>query len=472
MRAALPPQPSFADLDLQAQGLRLDPLLQAIADLLDEHGELVELVRQDLVRGLRRPQVGREGMTAEQVLRAFVLQRVKNWDLRELSERTADGYTVRLFTRFFSTAVPRHDAFHRAFTRLTPATVRAINDAVVQAAVATALEDGTKLRVDTTVVETNIHYPTDATLLWDCVRVLTRLVHRLQALVPGVTPHFPNRTRWARRRMQALQRLTPTRRETEQVPQYRALITGTAQVVQAARAVLATAAGAERPEPVGAAQVAAVEQEIDHYCGLADRVVGQARRRVLEGETVPTADKLFSIFEPHTDLIKRNKARNPVEFGHKVFLAESARGLITDYRVLAGNPTDDHRVAPSLERHQELFGAAPTLYAADRGFYSPVTLADCQTAGVATECIPQRGGTKTAERTAYEKSRGFKKGQRFRVGIEGRISVLFRGRGMKRCPLHGRERFEVFVGAAVLANNLLRIAALLRQRSARRRRAA
>src|SRR6266545_851356 len=234
MRPSLHQQPSFADL-------------------LDQHRELVELVRQDLGRGLRQPHVGRAGMTAEQTLRAFVLQRIKDWDLRELSERTADGYTVRIFTRFFSTAVPRHDAFHRAFTRLTPATVRAINDAVVQAAVAAALEDGTKLRVDTTVVETNIHYPTDATLLWDCVRVVTRLVRRLEALRPDVTPHFPNRIRWARRRMHTLQRLTPTQRETEQVTQYRALIHGTAQVVQAARAVLTAAAGA--------AHLAAVEQD-------------------------------------------------------------------------------------------------------------------------------------------------------------------------------------------------------------------
>ncbi len=387
MRPSLHQQPSLADLELQAQGLRLDSLVQAIADLLDQHGELVELVRQDLVRGLRQPHVGREGMTAEHTLRVFVLQRIKDWDLRELSERTADGDTVRIFTRFFSTAVPRHDAFHRAFTRLTPATVRAIKDAVVQTAVAAALEDGTTRRVDTTVVDTNMHDPTDATLLWDCVRVVTRLVRRLEALRPDVTPHCPNRTRWARRRMHTLQRLTPRQRETQQVPQYRALIHGTAQVVQAARAVLAAASGAERIELLAAAHRAAVEEALVHSCSLADRVVAQARRRVLEGETVPTAEKLFSIFEPHTDLITRNKARNPVEFGHKIFLAESAIGLITDYRILAGNPTDDHRVAPSLERHQELFGTAPALDAADRGFYSPATLAGCQTAGVATECI-------------------------------------------------------------------------------------
>ena len=121
---------------------------------------------------------------------------------------------------------------------------------------------------------------------------------------------------------------------------------------------------------------------------------------------------------------------------------------------------------------QTTFGRVPALYAADRGFYTPANVEALTAAGVGTECVPQRGGQKTAARTAYEKSRAFKQGQRFRAGIEGRISVLLRGRGMRRCLLEGRERFEVFVGAAVLANNLLRIAELLRQRAARRRRAA
>lgn len=473
MRAAIHAQPSFADFELQAQGLALEPALQRIADLLDHHGELVDLVRQDLVRGLRTPTRGRAGMTAEQVLRAFVLQRVKAWDLRELSARTADGYTLRGFTRFFSAPVRRHDAFHRAFTRLTPATVRALNDAVVRAAVAGGLEDGTQLRVDTTVVETTIHFPTDSTLLWDAVRVITRLVRRLRPQLPGPTPRFPHRTRCARRRMQEIQRLTPTQRQTQQRPKYRALIRVTEHVVQAARAVLATATDAPEAGPLDTAVIGALVKEIAHYCALADRVVAQARRRVLQGETVPTDEKLFSIFEPHTDLIKRGKAQKPVEFGHKVFLAESAIGLITDYRVLAGNPTDAEHVVPSLDRHHQLFGTAPALFAADRGFYSAATVGACTDAGVATECIPQRGGTKTPTRSAYEKSRAFRKGQRFRAGIEGRISVLFRGRGMKRCPLQGAVRFEVFVGAAVLANNLLVMAAQLSRRSARRcRRAA
>ena len=168
------------------------PPLHAIGALLDAQPGLVDLVRQDLVRDLRRPHTGREGLTAEQTLRAYVLKHVKHWDLRELRERTADGFTLRDFTRFFSAPVPTHTAFHRAFCRLRPETVRALNEAVVRAAVAQGLEDGHRLRADTTVVETNIHFPTDSGLLWDGVRVLTRLVGKLQTLLPSW--RFPSST--------------------------------------------------------------------------------------------------------------------------------------------------------------------------------------------------------------------------------------------------------------------------------------
>src|SRR6516165_9737809 len=180
----------------------------------------------------------------------------------------------------------------------------------------------------------------------------------------------------------------------------------------------------------------------------------------------------ISIRKGHTDLIMRGKVRTPVEFGHKVFLAESAQGLITQYEVLNGNPSDENHVEPSLSRHEATFGSAPRLYGSDRGFFSEKNLAACARNGVEVVCIPQRGGKKTAEREDYEKSREFKKGQRFRAGIEGRISVLFRGRGMKRCLAEGRERFELLVGAAVFVNNLLIIASLLKTRSSDQRQAA
>jgi IS5 family transposase len=218
-------------------------------------------------------------------------------------------------------------------------------------------------------------------------------------------------------------------------------------------------------------KIDATRDAVEHYCDLGARVIDQARRRVLKGEQVPNAEKIYLIFEPHTDLIKRGKVRTPVEFGHKVFLAESAKGLITQYEVLKGNPADEVHVASSLKRHRRAFRRAPELYGGDRGFFSEQNVTACVQGAVKTICIPQRGGSKTPQRQAYERSAVIKQGQRFRAGIEGRISVLMRGRGMKRCRAEGAERFELVVGAAVLANNLMIIAALLIKRSASRRKA-
>src|SRR5467141_536598 len=452
------------------QGVRLEPLLEAISKFLDSQHGMIERVRRDLVRGLKKPRKGRRGLTAPQVLRSLVVMRVKNWDYRELRERIADGVTLRQFTDFYCDLVPKHDAFNRGFNRLTPQTLKAINDLVVQAAVGLGLEDGAKLRVDTTVVETDIHHPTDNTLLWDVVRVVTRLVVRFAEAVQQGVQGFRNRRRAARRRMQEIQRMTTPQRQERQTEKYRQLIGMTQEVVQSARGVLAHTRQAGGKSLAAELAIRQLRKQIDHYCGLGDRVIDQARRRVLEGEQVPNPEKIYSIFEPHTDLIKRGKVQTPVEFGHKVFLAESAQGLITQYEVLAGNPGDENHVEPSLERHKETFGHAPELYGSDRGFFSEKNVKSCKQKGVKVVCIPQRGGQKTPTRAKYEKSPDFKKGQRFRAGIEGRISVLFRGRGMKRCLAEGRKRFELWVGAAVIANNLMRIAALLTKRSSLKRR--
>ena len=465
-------QLSFADLEFLKQGIALEPTLKAIADFLDEHRAIVQRVRRDLVRGLQKPRTGRTGLTAQQALRSLVLMRVKNWDYRELRERIADGYTLRLFTDFNSQRVPKHDAFNRAFNRLTPATLQAVNDAVIRTAVTLGLEDGTKLRVDTTVVETDIHHPTDNTLLWDSIRVVTRLVRKLNALLPAGVGAFTNRTRSARRRMQEIQRMTARQRPRHQVRTYRALIKIADQVILDARAVITRTVRVRGVDPMTGVAVDTLREAIARHCELGTRVVSQTTRRVLQGEQVPTSEKLYSIFEPHTDLIIRGKVLKPVEFGHKVFLAESGRRLITQYRVLDGNPADQVHVQPSLDRHHAIFASAPDLYSSDRGFFNEENLQTCQSAGVTLTCIPQAGGKRSAEREALETSRAFKRGQRFRAGIEGRISVLFRGRGMKRALVEGREHFELFVGAAVLANNLMVIAELLRRKTARRRRPA
>lgn len=464
------PQINFADIEFLTQGIDLDPILKRMSDFLDDQPKIFERVRQDLQRGLKKPDTGRTAMTPSQVLRSLILMRVKNWDYRELSERIADGYTLRRFTGFNSQRVPKHDAFNRAFNKLRPQTLQALNDLVLKAAVDLGLEDGKRLRVDTTVTETDIHHPTDNTLLWDVVRVLTRLIGRLGKVLPKGIDNFSNRTRCARRRMQEIQRMTARQRHTQQKGKYRHLIGITQQVVHNTRGVLEKTKDQCAVDPMDDIIIDELRRKIDHYCQLGARVIDQSRRRVLEGEQVATEEKIYSIFETHTDLIKRGKIQKPIEFGHKIFLAESARGLITQYRVLEGNPPDHVHVKPSLQRHQETFGWAPAWYSSDRGFFSDENIK----AGpqVKLVCIPQRGGKRTSERQAFERSPEFKKGQRFRAGIEGRISVLFRGRGMKRCLAEGRDRFEVLIGAAVLTNNLMNIAHLMNQKQKRLRRAA
>ncbi len=214
--------------------------------------------------------------------------------------------------------------------------------------------------------------------------------------------------------MQAIQRMTAQQRSQQQEPKYRELIGITEQVVNNARQVVekakAAAAGAGA-DLMASLVVDALRNEITGYCQLADRVIDQSRRRVLQGEKVPTEEKIYSIFEPHTDLIKRGKAQKPVEFGHKVFLAESAQGLITDYQVLDGNPSDTGHVQSSLDRHQQTFGIPPELYATDRGFFSAENVQSCEKAGVTQVSIPQRGGIRTPQREACERSRAFKDGQ-------------------------------------------------------------
>ena len=465
-------QITFADLELMRQGIEMDPLLKHISAYIDQHPQLIDAVNQRLKDGAKKSRTGRPGLTAAQVLLSWILMRIKNWDYRELAERIRDGITLRLFTRFYSNPVPKHDAFNRGHNRLTPELIRSLNEHLVRAAVQEGLEDGDALRGDTTVVETDIHHPTDASLLWDMVRVITRHLTRLRKLVPHELPRYPKRTRAAKRRMQALQRMTASQRDHQQLPKYRELIAITEEALKNARHAVEATTESKGRTLNNVLAIEVLRKQITEFCALGDRVVHQARRRVINNEQVPAAEKIYSIFEPHTALIKRGKTGKPIEFGHKIYLAETRIGLITQYWVLDGNPSDEDHVVKSIQSHKTMFGCAPILYANDRGAYSAENVKFCQEEGVDCVCVPQRGGKKTTEREALENSAEFKQGQRFRAGIEGRISVLFRGRGMKRCLAAGRRGLELLVGLAVLANNLLRIAALLLQKAKKKPRPA
>jgi len=302
-------------------------------------------------------------------------------------------------------------------------------------------------------------------MLWDTVRVLSRLVDYIAAIAPKACAGFPHRTRRAKRRMQEIGRMRERRQRQRTLRRkYRDLIAVTTEVIDQAHAVAATARTAPCRSRLEAAQLAALCNEVNRFAGLGQRVIEQSERRVFGAETVPAEEKLYSIFETHTDMIKRGKVYKPVEFGHKVLLVESRIGLITDYQVLDGNPIDSKELVPSVKRHRKRFSKVPDILAGDRGFHDVAGCDQLRRLGVKLVAIPQRGGKRSLEQELFEKSRSFKQAQAFRAGVEGRISVLFRGRGMKRCLWSGSERFELFIAAAVLANNLLVIAARLQQR--------
>src|SRR6202521_4960088 len=281
-------QRTFDDLALTQQGVVLEPLLQAISDFLDDHEGLITAIQGDLRGGLKNPDTGRKGLTAQQILRSLVLMRVKNWDYRELRERIADGITLRRFTAFYCQPVPKHDAFQRGFVRLTAQTIGSVNEVLVQAAVALGLEDGNQLRVDTTVAQTDIHHPTDNTLLWDVVRVVTRLIGRLApALERPRIKGFRERTRSARRRMQEIQRMTSRQRQEHQTGTYRELIGIAEEVIESARTALRQTRKAHGKNMITDLAQAETRKEIEHFCDLGARVIDQSRRRVLNGEQLP-----------------------------------------------------------------------------------------------------------------------------------------------------------------------------------------
>jgi IS5 family transposase len=239
---------------------------------------------------------------------------------RELRERIADGYTLRQFTEFYCQPVPKHHAFNRAFHRLTPETVKAINDLVVDAA-DLGLEDGNRLRVDTTVVQTDIHYPADNTLLWDVVRVVTRLVGRLKKAVQKRIRGFHNRKRVARRRMQEIQRMKPPERHERQTEKYRELIRVTEEVVT----VVEQTRKARGQDLTAELAIPELRKEIEHYCKLGDRVIDQARRRVLEGK-FPTPKRSIPSLKPTPTCSSAARCKRRWSSATKFFLPKVPKG--------------------------------------------------------------------------------------------------------------------------------------------------
>jgi transposase, IS5 family len=411
---------------------------------LDANQFILKRVHQDLLR-LRKADAkrGREGMSAEQVLRAALIKQMFSFSYAELSFHVGDSSQLRGFCRLPPSAkTPMKSALQSNIGSLRAETWELANKAIVLYARACKVESGRWMRTDTTVVESNIHHPLDSSLLWDGVRVLTRIMLRAHDKY-GTTR--TNHARRAKRRSIAI--LNATRMD-RRLPLYKDLLKVTHKTVRAAESA------AQELVDRGAVVFAS---QLQYFLPLVKRVIDQTERRVLRGESVPATEKLVSIFEPHTDIIRKD--RRDTYFGHKVTISTGRSGMVLDLVVEKGNPADSTLAIRSADRHAALFGERPQRAAFDGGFASKANLEALQSAGTREACFSKPAGVPIEQMTSTPRVRRILK--RFRAGIEATVSFLKRSFGLSRCTWTGLPRFRAYSWCSTVAHNLLTLARAL-----------
>jgi transposase, IS5 family len=440
-----------------------EPVLRQLDHLLDDD-VIVEGVRTDLAR--RAPHTlthGRRSTPVEVILRLLVVRRLYGWSYEETEHFVADSLVLRQFCRVYLERVPDDTTLLRWANLIAPATLERLNARVVELARSLRVTRGRKLRVDTTVVETPIHHPTDSGILGDGVRVLSRLLRRAKPLLGAAAglgrAVFRTRTRSVRRLAQAMHRVA-RRKGADAATQLRAAYERLVAIARDthARAHRVREALQEVFQACGDRAAERLRTQLDAFLPRVERAMAQTVRRVLHEEQVPAREKILSLFEPHTQLIVRHKAGKPVEYGRKLWLDEVDGGIVSRYEVLAAVGPDARDFPASLAAHQAHFGRAPDLVATDRGVSSTANERLAREAGVRHIAMPAVGRAPPA-RLAEERTRWFRRGFRFRAGIEGRISVLQRRFGLARCRDHGEAGMGRWVGWGIVAHNLAKIAA-------------
>ena len=456
-----PGQRSFGEGLIEEETANLwEPWMRQADQVLDDE-QLINPVYEALLK--RRPKSrtrGRRGVAAEIVLRMMLLKHIRNWSFEDLEREVRPNLLYREFTRVGSGKVPDAKTLGRQAQALGPEVVEQIHRRMVELAVESKVVQGRKLRVDTTVVETNIHYPTDSSLLGDGDRVLTRLMKKVTAIAGTVGTKLRNRMRSVQRRVAEIARASRTKGEKGQQkiePLYRKLLGITGRVLgQAKRFSGEIASGVKRSGDV--LQQAALEglkREIDDMVEIVRKVVHQTKARVFGGDT-HVESKILSVFETSTEVIRKGKASKPTEFGKMVKIQEAENQIVIDYEVYDEKPSDSDLLIPSIEAHQTRMGRTPDLAAADAGFYSANNVAKAEEMGVKRVSVPNRS-TKSPVRRQYQKQRWFKKGQKWRTGCEGRISLLKRRHGLRRSLYKKDAGMKRWVGLGVIADNLINL---------------
>jgi len=433
--------------------------LAAVDRLLDEAPEIVAKVAKDLTNSARKasarsgkkPNGRPEEVSAEQVLRCALLLQLRRWHYRDLTHEIEPSALYRKFTRFYMKKIPHFATLNKLILQIQPETWQRLNEALLKVGIEKNVEDGKMVRHDTSVSETNIAYPLDSRLLWDSVRVLCRNLKRLRKAAPKLPFAFHDRTRAVKKLAYKIVMLKGRDIAARRRPLYKALLDYQEETRRyAAGALEALEVNGEialRIEVIG------VMLELEHYLPLADRVHDQARRRVMEGEKLSADEKVVSIFEPHTDIIKRGKASDKTEFGHKFAVATGRSGMVTFYEVFKGNPGDNEVLPRALEEHVRIFGRAPEKVTADRRYHSAENETKATAMGVKQVALPKAGWLSDLRRKVQD-APWFRHLLKWRAGVEGNLSTLLRRFGLTRCLWRGWRAFQSYVGLGVFTYNI------------------
>jgi IS5 family transposase len=426
-----------------------------LVDRLQEDEQLLDTIYE--AQGERYPQSrsrGREQTPAEVVLRLLLLKHIRNWSYDTLEREVRANLVYRAFTRIGDEKVPDAKTLARLGQLIGPEVIEELHKRMVQLAQAYGVTRGRKLRVDTTVVETNIHYPTDSSLLGDGTRVLTRTMKKIELKAGGLKRKVRDRMRSVRKRVLAIalstRHLGPEG-EARRKKQYGELLSLTRKTVKQAQRILEEVKEGPRPRRI---PLRTLVELLATMTGRVQQVVKQTKLRIFAGVT--KQEKIVSVFEPHTEIIRKGKASKPTEFGKLVKIQESENQIISHFEVFAERPSDRQLMVPAIEVHQRRFGRIPAWVAADAGFHSQQNEKTAGAMGVRWWSVPNQK-TKSAERKRLYRQRWFRRGQRWRTGCEGRISALKRRHGMRRCLYRGFHGMQRWVGLSVIADNVIQI---------------
>lgn len=420
--------------------------LSTISRILDSNPIIYDLVMQDLSPQGTKSKAGAKGMTAEQVIRAAVVKQMFEFSYKDLAFHLMDSVSLKRFCHIgIGDKGFKKSVLCKNIKAISPQSWEAINQCLVHYAKDNDIEKGRQVRMDSTVVESNIHAPSDSTLLWDSVRVLARILAKTKDLFPRCGIVFQNHRRRAKRRMLAIQH---AKNKKVRKQHYRDLLKVTRDTVGYAQNCI------DILHHLHDAVAMAVCEDLKAASDLALRVIDQTKKRVLDGLTVPAAQKVVSIFEPHTDVIVKD--RRDTFYGHKVYLSGGGSNLITDCVIEDGNPADSQLVKKMLNRHNDIYGQYPLKVAFDGSFASKDNLETTKSMKIKDVCFSKKRGLQVEDMCRSQWV--YNRLKRFRAGIESAISWIKRCFGFARCTWKGLRSFKSYVWASIISANLLVIA--------------